>query len=32
MIFPDGKKYAGSYVDDKMHGYGIFEWADGRRY
>ena len=28
----DERKYNGSYVEDKKHGYGEFEWPDGRRY
>ena len=41
--WPDGRKYIGSYVNDKKQGYGVFEWrnfanlfkfilADGSRY
>lgn len=22
----DGRKYIGEYLEDKKHGYGIFEW------
>ena len=30
--WPDGRKYNGSYKDDKKHGYGEFFWPDGRFY
>jgi hypothetical protein len=26
------RRYQGSYVDDKKHGYGEFYWPDGRSY
>ena len=26
LIWPDGRRYDGEYVDDKKQGYGIFEW------
>lgn len=41
MIWPDGRKYTGQYLNDKKHGFGTFEWrnaaykykiADGRKY
>lgn len=32
FVWPDGRKYMGSYLDDKKHGQGEFEWADGRKY
>ena len=28
----NGRRYEGSYIDDKKHGQGCFEWPDGRRY
>jgi hypothetical protein len=28
----DGRKYNGHYIEDKKHGFGDFEWPDGRRY
>ena len=28
----DGRKYVGHYVEDKKHGFGEFEWPDGRKY
>lgn len=31
-IWPDGKKYTGSYYDDKKQGYGIFIWENGKKY
>lgn len=30
--WPDGRRYVGSYLEDKKHGFGIYYWADGRRY
>ena len=30
--FLDERKYIGHYVEDKKHGYGEFEWPDGRKY
>ena len=32
FIWKDGRKYEGSYVQDKKEGYGIFHWPDGRIY
>ena len=32
FIWPDGRKYIGSYKDDKKDGFGTFEWSDGRKY
>ena len=32
FIWADGRKYEGSYVDDKKEGEGEFVWADGRSY
>lgn len=26
------KSYTGSYVDNKMEGFGVMQWTDGRRY
>ena len=26
FIWPDGRKYQGSYLEDKKEGYGVFEW------
>ncbi len=28
----DERRYIGHYVEDKKHGYGEFEWPDGRKY
>jgi len=28
----DGKKYTGEYLDDKKHGYGVFDWGNGKFY
>jgi hypothetical protein len=30
FTWSDGRKYDGEYKDDKKHGYGVFEWPDGR--
>ena len=32
FIWPDGKKYVGTYVNDKKEGTGTFEWPNGRKY
>lgn len=32
MIWPDGKFYSGEYLNDKKHGFGVFQLSDGRRY
>jgi hypothetical protein len=32
FTWPDGRKYVGSYVDDKKEGHGVFYWPDGRKY
>ena len=26
------RDHEGQYLDDKKHGYGVFEWPDGRKY
>jgi len=28
----DGRKYTGTYDNDKKSGFGLMEWADGRKY
>ncbi len=28
----DGRKYEGSYHNDKKHGFGVYKWIDGRIY
>ena len=28
----DGREYSGDWVDNNMHGFGIYTWKDGRRY
>jgi hypothetical protein len=30
FTWSDGRKYEGEYKDDKKHGYGVFDWPDGR--
>merc|ERR1719188_2706818 len=32
MTWPDGRRYVGSYAEDRKHGQGTFSWQDGRRY
>ena len=32
FTFIDGKKYIGTYVEDKKEGYGEFYWPDGKIY
>lgn len=32
FTWPDGRRYEGSYVDDKKAGQGNFFWPDGRKY
>jgi hypothetical protein len=32
FTWEDGRKYEGSYVDDKKEGNGRFTWPDGRVY
>jgi hypothetical protein len=27
-----GRKYTGQYRQDQKHGFGVFEWGDGRKY
>lgn len=31
-IWPDKRRYKGGYLDDKKHGYGVFEWANNKKY
>ena len=28
----DGRKFEGQWKDNKMHGDGVFSWADGFKY
>lgn len=30
LVWKDGKKYEGEFVNDKREGKGTFTWADGR--
>jgi hypothetical protein len=30
--WPDGRKYVGTYMNDKKEGFGMFKWVDGRVY
>jgi hypothetical protein len=30
LIWKDGKKYEGEFVNDKREGKGTFTWSDGR--
>ena len=30
--WPDNRKYAGYYVDDKKEGHATYYWNDGRKY
>lgn len=32
LIWRDGKKYEGQFVNDKREGKGTFSWSDGRQY
>ena len=32
FTWPNGRKYIGSFANDKKEGYGIHEWMDGRKY
>ena len=32
LTWKTGKKYEGSFLDNKRHGYGVFTWEDGRSY
>ena len=32
FTWEDGRKYEGSYIDDKKEGNGRFTWPDGRVY
>ena len=32
LLWPDGRKYKGEYLNDKKHGLGEFYWKDGRGY
>jgi hypothetical protein len=32
FTWPDGRRYEGSYVQDKKQGHGTFEWPDGKKY
>jgi len=30
MIWSDGKKYEGDFINDNKQGYGAYFWGDGR--
>lgn len=32
FTWSDGRKYVGSYKNDKKDGNGVFTWPDGRKY
>lgn len=32
LVWRDGKKYEGQFINDKREGRGIFKWKDGRVY
>ena len=32
MIWADGRKYEGQYVENRKQGQGVFSWPDGRKY
>lgn len=32
LIWRDGKRYEGQFVNDKREGRGVFRWKDGRVY
>jgi len=31
-FWSDGRKYEGSYINDKKEGFGVYTWIDGRKY
>ena len=31
-MFGDGSKYDGNFQFNDIHGYGIYEWPDGKKY
>ncbi len=31
-IWPNGKKYEGNWINNKMEGKGTFNWPDGRKF
>ena len=32
MKFPEGESYTGEWLNDMMHGFGIFKFKDGSRF
>jgi radial spoke head protein 1 len=32
MVYPDGGKYAGAFVDGKRHGHGVYYYPNGDRF
>ena len=32
LIWKDGNRYEGEYINDLKHGFGVYTWADGSRY
>lgn len=31
-MWPDGRKFVGTWSNNKMNGSGVFTWKDGRKY
>jgi len=31
-VWNDGRVYEGDWINNKMHGKGVFKWKDGREY
>jgi len=32
LHFADASKYTGFFANNEIHGYGVYEWSDGRVY
>jgi len=32
MTWANGNRFEGNWENDKPHGHGTFEWADGQKY
>ena len=32
MIYPDGSKYVGEWIDGSKHGHGTYTFPDGEQY
>ena len=32
IVYANGETYDGQFSEDKIQGYGVYKWTDGRKY